>query len=956
MRGSVDRTLAETLVRREKSSGSAGRRLLGRLASQAMRERMLRWMITQASRTPGRVLTAACILGLVAVALIPGLEIDASHTGMMDPASEHMVRAKTFHERFGEPNQLLVVAEGGSEPLRRALISKVTARLIAPQGAPEPPCDGEAGPNAPGCVRYAMSRIDLEAFEEFGLLYMAPDTINDVVTALEGEELGLKALLKVRDLASLLDTVGTGLEAKAEDADVEGAEDADEAIERLTEVLKTLRKRLDGTSTSELRGSLLDTPSSGEGLAAEGLDAQGYLSTDDGAMKLAIIRPVHTSDEPRTVIPFVSYVENQVAHVEQEMAESCADTALCPDGPLKIAYTGFPALVADEARSLGRDLALTTGLALLGICLLFGLAFRSIRVLVIGIFPLLLSLVGTLAFARVAFGALNLITSAFMATLIGLGIDFSIHLMSRYLEALEEGKDSPEAIQDAVMQSGPGLLTGGLTSAGAFLALMINDVPAFAEMGVLSGVGLLLSLFGTLLVLPAMVVSERLKFLRPTPKVREPDATPSVWAEWITARPGMLTLAGIALALAMVPAGMGNSYNWNYPDYMPDGLPSVETWNRLSQDTEFSTEVAALTAESPEQAAKFVAALKKLPTVRRVESMSQFMPPEQKKNLLRLSALAPLLKVPSEPSGVTLETGMETLRDTIEDLHFEAKRADSARLPVLTALLAETQRLDQTIEGAGAEVSQRADALSAEILALRGDAVTALRRVSNGKEVTLDEISGKLPRELNQRLHSGSHYAVYAYPALGLGEEANVVAFLDDLYSVDDSPVGFAVQHWHNMTSTIEGFEEAFLLALLAVCLFVFADFRQLTPTLASLSPLAVAIAWVWGGMALLEIKYNPGNIIAFPLVLGIGVDAGVHIVHRWEQEGRGRITEVIRHTGFAVFMSTATTMIGFGALSFASNRALASLGVVLLLGVGACLVTATVLLPAWLHTLKRDS
>jgi predicted RND superfamily exporter protein len=921
-----------------------------------MRERMLKWMVTQATRTPGRVLTVACILGLIAVALIPGLEIDASHTGMMDPQSEHMIRAKTFHERFGEPNQLLVVAEGGSEPLRRALIATVTDRLIAPDGATEPPCDGEAGPNAPGCVRYAMARIDLTAFEEFGLLYLAPSEINDLVTALEDDELGLGALLKIRDLASLLDTVSSGLEAKAESADLEGSKDADAALERLTELLATLRARLEGTSTAGLRAALLDTQKSTGRLPAEGLDEEGYLSTADGAMKLAIIRPVHTSDEPRTVIPFVSYVENQVADVQREMAGSCEDTVNCPDGPLRISYTGFPALVADEARSLGRDLAVTTGLALLGICLLFGLAFRSIRVLVIGVFPLLLSLVGTLAFARVAFGSLNLITSAFIATLIGLGIDFSIHLMSRYLEALEDGKDSPEAIQDAVMQCGPGLLTGGLTSAGAFLALMINDVPAFAEMGVLSGVGLLLSLFGTLIVLPAMVVSERLKFLRPTPRGRDPHARPSVWAKWVTARPRMLTLVGIAVALAMVPAGMGNSYNWNYPEYMPEGLPSVETWNRLSQDTEFSTEVAALTAESPEQLAEFTAALKKLPTVRRVESTGQFMPPEQQGKLLRLSALAPQLKLPVEPSRVTIEAGMEALRDTIEDLHFEAKRAGSERLPALTALLAETKRLDQAVGADGPEVIRRTQALSSELRGLRDDAVKALRRVSNGNPVTLDEISGKLPRELNERLHSDSHFAVYAYPALGLGEEANVVAFLDDLYSVDDSPVGFAVQHWHNMTSTIEGFEEAFLLALLAVCFLVFADFRQLTPTLASLSPLVVAIAWVWGGMALLEIKYNPGNIIAFPLVLGIGVDAGVHIVHRWEQEGRGRITEVIRHTGFAVFMSTATTMIGFGALSFASNRALASLGVVLLLGVGACLVTATVLLPAWLHTLRRES
>ena len=912
-------------------------------------------MVETATRTPGRVLVGASLFAVIALVLIPGLQIDASHTGMMDPESEHMVRAKTFHERFGEPNQLLLVAEGGTEPLRRELISAVTGRLVAPEGAPEPECDSDAGPNAPGCVRHAMARIDLEAFEEVALLYLEQEHVNRLAEALEDEQLGLTALLKVEDVASLLQTLGTGLENKAEEGDaVEGREDeADQAMGHLTTLVKTLRERLDGTSTRTLRDLLMDRPSDGDAFAGQGLDAEGYLSTADGAMKLALIRPVHTSDEPRMVVPFVTYVEEQVARVEAEMAPRCATPELCPEGPLKISYTGFPALVADEARSLGRDLALTTGLALMGICLLFGLAFRSVRVLVIGIFPLLLSLMGTLAFARVAFGSLNLITSAFMATLIGLGIDFSIHLMSRYLEALEEGKGSPEAISDAVMYSGPGLLTGGLTSAGAFLALMINDVPAFAEMGILSGVGLLFSLFGTLLVLPAVVIDDRLAFLRPKTRPRNPEARPQPWAEWITARPGLLTLAGVLTALALLPAGFGNSYNWNYPDYMPEGLPSVETWNRLSQDTEFSTEVAGLTAESPEQAAAFAEALAALPTVRRVESITQFMPLNQEAKLARLRSLAGALERPEPPAKVSVEEGIETLRDVVEDLHFEAKRAESERLSSLTGLLAEVKKLDETLSNAGQEDLSRRTALDAELRTLRGDALNALKRVSNGEAVTLDEIGSKLPVDLNRRLRADGRYAVYAYPSMVLSEEASVVAFLDDLHSIDPAPVGFAVQHWHNMTSTIEGFEEAFILALIAVCMLVFADFRRLTPTLASLSPLAVAIAWVWGGMALLEIKYNPGNIIAFPLVLGIGVDAGVHIVHRWEQEGRGRVVDVIRNTGFAVFMSTATTMIGFGALSFASNRALASLGVVLLLGVGACLVTATVLLPAWLHTLR---
>jgi len=919
-----------------------------------MRQRLLQWIVKTALDTPTRVLAVATLFGLVALALIPGLEVDASHTAMMDPQSDHMVRAKEFEETFGSPNQVLVVAEGGSEDLRRQFIDTIEERLVAPPDVEAVACAPDAGPRAPGCVRYVLGRVDLEAFEEFGLLYLDEKDVEDLAAALGDEHLGVGALRRTTDVATLLHELGTGLEARAEEGEVGEGDDATRALDDLRALVELLDQRVSGESSQLLRDHLKGSgEDSDSALAGEGLDSAGYLSTRGGAMKLALIRPVHTSDEPRVLVPFVTYVENQTRALALDMAGLCDVASRCPDGPLRVSYTGLPALIADEARSLHKDLLITGGLALLGISLLFGLAFRSLRVLTIGIAPLLLSLAGTLAFCRVVFGSLNLITSAFLATLIGLGIDFSIHLMSRYLEALERDGDHRSAIREAVIQCGPGLLTGGMTSAGAFLALVVNDVPAFAELGVLSGVGLLLSLFGTLIVLPAMIVSERLAWMRPESKVVRDGRVSGLIGRWVTTRPGLVTLAGLLLALALIPAGRDNSYNWNYPDYMPSGLPSVATWQRLSQDSEFSTEVAALTAQSSEEAEAFSRALAELDTVRRVESIPLFLPRDQPTKLATLMPLASALEGEVVPQRLQASAGAATLKETLEDLHYEAKSADSEQLPALARLLAATKTLEGRLANADRAISERTAALDREIKSLRDDALTGLRRVTSGRAVTAEEVASKLPPEMSRRLRSGSRYAVYAYPAHAMSEEAHVVAFLEDLKSVDPAPVGFAVEHWHNMTSTIEGFEEAFLLALLAVCLLVFADFRALIPSLASLAPLAVAITWVWGGMALLGIKYNPGNIIAFPLVIGIGVDAGVHIIHRWEQEGRGRIIEVIRHTGFAVFMSTATTLIGFGALALASNRALASLGVVLLLGVSACLVTATILLPAWLTSLR---
>ena len=120
--------------------------------------------------------------------------------------------------------------------------------------------------------------------------------------------------------------------------------------------------------------------------------------------------------------------------------------------------------------------------------------------------------------------------------------------------------------------------------------------------------------------------------------------------------------------------------------------------------------------------------------------------------------------------------------------------------------------------------------------------------------------------------------------------------------------------------------------------------------------PLALAIAWTWGCVTLLSMEYSVGNVVALPLMLGIAVDSGVHIMHRFKQESGQNVPSVVRHTGFAVLLSGVTTMVGFGALGLAEHPGMAELGVVLLIGVGAGLASAVLVLPATLELVRRVS
>jgi predicted RND superfamily exporter protein len=111
--------------------------------------------------------------------------------------------------------------------------------------------------------------------------------------------------------------------------------------------------------------------------------------------------------------------------------------------------------------------------------------------------------------------------------------------------------------------------------------------------------------------------------------------------------------------------------------------------------------------------------------------------------------------------------------------------------------------------------------------------------------------------------------------------------------------------------------------------------------------PLLIGASWMFGAMAVLDIKFNLNNIMAFPLILGIGIDDGVHILHRYIEEGKRSIDRVIKYTGRAVLLTSLTTIIAFGVMAFGSRRGIASFGLLIAIGVGCCFFTSVFVLPA---------
>ena len=143
-------------------------------------------------------------------------------------------------------------------------------------------------------------------------------------------------------------------------------------------------------------------------------------------------------------------------------------------------------------------------------------------------------------------------------------------------------------------------------------------------------------------------------------------------------------------------------------------------------------------------------------------------------------------------------------------------------------------------------------------------------------------------------------------------------------------------------------------LALAVVLVLLFLHFRNPRWVGMALTPLLSGVAYMLGASALLGLDLNPANAVAIPLILGIGIDDGIHIVHRYRE--KKDVGQTVKLTGRAVIMTSLTTMVGFGSLSTSHFPALASLGQLALLGIGSCLLTSLLLLPSLLWAIGTKS
>gem|GEM_PF-117357 len=922
---------------------------------------------------PRRVLGLVMVVTVVAGVLAQGLEM---HTNVVDMLPTQSPTVQSYIEvinEFGEANTI-VVLEGERDRMIEAanyLIPRLDSLelLFAVQGT-----------------------VPLDYFIDHGLMLVDEADIDRTLERFSDPTL----VGFLRGINDDFEREYTDNEENLRDDEVDLAQ-AMHGFQRSLEIMATRLAGEDYASVEEAVDAMLV--------------GDPWALSLDREMMLIMCTPTYSILEIDPLLEMATQVHDVLAEARPHF----------PD--VYIGLSGNGPLQKDEMDAITTASVVLFLVALVLIYILLSRNFGGWVLPLIALTSLIIGIIWTAGFLEIAYGSLNLFTAMFAVILLGLGIDFAIHLITRFYEERSRGRDMLDSLTYTIGGTGVAVLTGGLTTAAAFLALLVGETKGISELGVVIGGGIALTLAAVFLTIPPLLVllsrrqarlAEHYKgitdFNEPTPHVgwrgvflpvpvrllratgllaplrrhhfkvvnKRIEGVPGAregwhaigkiaalsWRRWGLFLALLILVAGVSLW-----AGLRNEYELDWLNLEPKGLENVRLQREIPERFGSMTEGAWIVVDSVEEARDLKERVEDLSMVGEVSSISDLLPTAE-----RVGSYAPRLEAfrrriestqiqlaGDDWSGDDLAIEVERLWDNLDlmsNLAFAGGLDRAVKsLDRLTGYDNETDSTDQSavlptlvrLLESGVDPAVGAEFERAWNVKMRDNLI----RMSNTEPVGIEDLpeiirKTMLPREGSEK------YLVNITAKEYLWHQTNLRRFAEQLEEADPAISGTSKMILDFLDLVAKDGRNGMIVAFVIILVLLLITFRGPLGLLAMV-PLVAGSLMMLGMMALLGMKYNFMNFMAIPVILGIGIDDGVHALHRFQEEGDGdggRVYNAFRFVGRAILLTTVTTMIGFGSLGFQLHVAMASFGIVLMLGVGACFVCTILFLPAVMRLL----
>jgi hopanoid biosynthesis associated RND transporter like protein HpnN len=644
----------------------------------------------------------------------------------------------------------------------------------------------------------------------------------------------------------------------------------------------------------------------------------------------------------------VNTVGEDLAALRNRIAEIVA-TSDRPD--VAWGATGVPAIEADETTQSIRDSTLASIVAFVLITLFMVSVFRGAWVPLLAAAALLIGLAWSFGWLMVSVGHLQVLSVVFSAMLLGLGVDFALHLVARLELVQDEHEHLADAIARVFRGIGPGMITGAVTTAAAFGMTALTDFRGMAEMGVIASGGIILCLVAVLSAFPAMLaLTGRWKRIIRHREGGEEKHFAHGRFDLVDRFPRATIVVAVGVTALLGLAAAQTRYDPNVLNLHPPDIESVVWEKRIVEDDERSL-WAAVVLTSGERAPELVDRLRALEQVSDVGGMGELLPRDRAQRAEQLAALrdteVPTLTAP--PGHAYL---VRTLANLEAGIRVHAARPGTAGADELLAIA------DRIARARAAAAARSTDELEASCADLDRSFEAAIIELRDGLDAALGARLREedLPAALRMQLigEDGS-WKLQVYPLTdpegrSILHPNRLGPFVESVRAVAPQAAGPPVQILESSRLIQRSYTLAAAYAVAAILVILLLDFRSLADTLCAMAPVTIGFVGAFGLMALADVPVNFANIIVMPLIFGIGVDAGVHMVHRWRAQPDAVPAGLSGATGRGITLMMLTTMIGFGSMLLAQHAGIRSLAFVMLAGLSVTLVACYTLLPALLR------
>jgi hopanoid biosynthesis associated RND transporter like protein HpnN len=909
------------------------------LSADSLLARLLSRLTTAVCHHPRWFVWPQVGLFLVCVLYTIGfLKADMDRNNLVGPNQKYHENYLRLQKEFPQQDDVVVVVESDDIEKNRQFVERIAAKM-------------QAETNLFRDVFFAQNPMIMGSK---GLLYASETNLVEMKTMLQAARPFIHQFTQTTNLVSFFEQINTAFRTAPREANAD-TESLVKSLPALTRIVTQAADSLQrpGTPPSPNVIALFDT--SGSGVLSNYITfASGRVflvtthapnaETNGPIMNQQRQRGRQTQDEVNGYV--IDRLHELVRQTQREVPG------------LNVGITGEPVLDYDEMKQATKDTTVASIVSLVLCALIFIYGYNEIGRPVKATICLVIGLGYTLAFTTLTIGHLNILTITFVPMLIGLGIDYGVHLITRYEEELLHGKTAEAALTKAMVFTGQGIFTGALTTAGAFLAMAFTHFKGIQEMGIICGGGLLLCFIPMMTMLPAMLLRGRQNVMDHS--VTEDATRARIENIWLQ-RPVLVLGITAGLCVAALFEARKVYFDYNLIKMQSPSLPSVVFEQKLLDSADKSLLYGAVIADSLTNAVELAEKIKKLPVVADIEPpfYGDFLA-DQTEKLKLVGEIKHEIATLHFSAPDTRPVDVFELSRTLYGLYGylgnaleEVGNSDPDLTRQLVALRQAIENLRKTmLQGDTLALTEHADKLAQFQHALFADLLDTFQVLQHQDDSAPLQVED-LPPALHDRFVGVTgKLLLQVYPKEDVWQRDKQEKFVSSLRNVDPNVTGTPVQLYEYETLLKNSYVQAAWYSLTAIAIMVFVHFRSLGAVILSLLPVGIGTLWLAGLMGRFGIPINLANIMTLPLVIGIGVTNGIHILNRFAEERTPGILS--RSTGKAVLVSGLTAIAGFGSLILARHRGIYSLGCLMAMGIATCMIAGLTFLPALLNLLSR--